>query len=156
MSKTVIIGSQEFELPVQGDNPDFATQLTDFFVAVADALASVQGANDILLSTATISNNVIVPTSIPGFSFSTASVRAIESTYLVERFTSSPVQKFVESGTIIGNYDGSSWTIASNFVGDAGITFSISASGQMQYTSSNITGSGYVSTIKFSAKTISE
>lgn len=156
MSKIVVIGSQEFEIPEVGESPGYGSELTDFFVAVADALESVQGQDDILLTTASISNNVSVFTSIPGFSFSTASVRAIECSYIVERTTTSPAQKFVESGTIIGNYDGANWTIASNFVGDAGVTFSISAAGQLQYKSSNITGSSYIGTIKFRAKTISE
>jgi hypothetical protein len=156
MSKIVVIGSQEFELPEQGSNPDYGSELTDFFVAVADALESVQGQDDILLTTATISNNVSVFTSIPSFSFSTASVQAIECSYIVERTTTSPAQKFVESGTIVGNYDGANWLMSSNFVGDAGVTFSISAAGQMQYKSTLVSGSGYVGTIKFRAKTISE
>jgi hypothetical protein len=156
MSKTVIIGSQEFELPEQGSNPDYGSTLTDFFVAVADALESVQGPNDILLTSATINNNVTSFTSIPGFSFSTASVKSIECSYIVERTTVSPAQKFVESGNIIGNYDGSNWNISSNFVGDAGITFSISGAGVMQYKSTNIVGSSYVGVIKFAAKTVSE
>jgi hypothetical protein len=156
MSKIVVIGSQEFELPEQGQNPDYGSELTDFFVAVADALESVQGQDDILLTTATISNNVSVFTSIPGFSFSTASVRSIECSYIVERTTSSPAQKFVESGTIIGNYDGANWLISSNFVGEAGVTFSISAAGQMQYRSTLVNGSNYIGTIRFKAKTVSE
>lgn len=155
MSKNVTVGNQDFEIPEAGANAGYAEELTDFFVALADALSSVQGPNDIALTTATINNNVTSFTAIPGFSFSTASVRAIDAEYLVERFTTSPVQKFVENGKIVGNYDGSSWTITSTFVGDGGVEFDITPSGQVRYKSSNVTGVGYSGIIRFKSSTIS-
>lgn len=159
MSKNVTVGNQDFEIPEVGQNAGYAEELTDFFVALSDALASVQGPNDISLTTSVINNNITTPSPIPGFSFSTASVRSIRAEYLVERFTTTPAQKFVENGLITGNYDGSNWTIASSFTGEAGITFSISPAGQMLYVSSDIslsgTAIGYVGSIRFKASTVS-
>jgi len=155
MSKNVTVGNQDFEIPEAGANPGYAEELTDFFVAVADSLASIVGPNDIALTTAVINNNVMTPTPIPGFSFSTASVRAINAEFLVERFTTSPVQSFVESGKIEGNFDGSNWTITIQTEGDAQIDFDIQPSGQIVYTTSNIVGLGYSGSVRFRAKTVS-
>lgn len=155
MSKNVTVGNQDFEIPDPGQNPGYAEQLTDFFVALADNLASIVGPNDIALTTAVIANNVTAFTPIPGFSFSTASVRQIEATYLVERSTVSPAQAFVEDGEIKGNFDGQNWTITIKHRNSAGIELDILPTGQIVYKSSNITGTSYNGIIRFRAKTIS-
>lgn len=154
MPKKLIIGSEEFEFPVQGENPDYGEEVTSWAEAVTDALTSVVGPNDILETTAAIANNITTFTSIPGFNFSTSEVRAINAEYIVERTTSSPSAKLVESGYIEGYYDGTSWGISIRSTGDAGIELNITSSGQIQYKSSNLVGTGYVGTIKFLASTI--
>lgn len=154
MSKKLIIGSEEFEFPVQGSNPDYGEEITSWAEAVTDALSTVQGPNDILETSATIANNISSFTNIPGFNFSTTEVRSINAEYLVERATTSPVDKIVETGYIEGYYDGTNWGISIRVVGDAGIEIDITSGGQMQYKSSNMAGLGYTGTIKFKARTI--
>jgi hypothetical protein len=156
MSKIVIVGNEEFELPVQGSNPDYGEQLTDFFVAVADALSTVQQPNDLLPTQASINNNQTSFVNIPGFSFDTTEVIAINGEYIVNRSTTFPSQKLTESGLIQGNYDGNSWTISLSSDGDAEIEFDITSSGQIQYKTSELVGSGYEGTIIFKAKVFNQ
>jgi hypothetical protein len=145
MPKKLVVGNEEFEIPLQGENPDWGTEVTDFLEAVAGALETVQQPNDV---------NQTTPANIAGFSFTTAEVQAINCEFFVSRSTTSPAQTITESGTIVGNFNGTAWSITIVSVGDAGITFSITPAGQIQYTSTNIIGSGYVGAIKFKAKVI--
>lgn len=154
MSKTVLLGSESFEIPLENENPGYGEELSDFFESVAESINNLQSATDIPLTTSIINNNVSTPVSIPGFAFSTALVQSIDAEYLVFRSTVSPAVKYAERGEIKGSYDGSAWNISITREGDAGVSLDITAGGQITYTSSNITGSGYVSTIKFRARTI--
>lgn len=156
MAKTFIIGTSEYEFPVQGESPDWGEAITDWAEAVTEALSSVQQANDILTTSATISNGQATPASIPGFSFDTSEVVSINAEYIVKRVTTEPESNLVESGYIKGNFDGSSWSISRENIGDAEIEFTISAGGQIQYTSSSITSSSHVGTISFKAKVFND
>lgn len=154
MSRTLTIGSQSFEIPLQGENPDYGDELTEFFTAISDALADVVGPADILLTTATIANNQVTPANIPGFAFSTASVRTLNAEYIIERSTVVPALKKVESGFIKGNYDGTNWNIVITSEGDASVIFSITPAGQVQYISDNMSGSAYTGIIRFKSQSI--
>lgn len=156
MPKILIVGTEEYEFPLQGENSDYGEQITDWATAVTDALTSVQQPNDILRTLAPINNNVSIPTNIPGFSFDTVEVRSINSEFIITRTTDSPANNFVESGFIEGNYDGASWKIAIRSVSNAGVFFDITPSGQITYTSTNIVGSNYVGQILFRAKVFNE
>lgn len=156
MSRIVIVGSEEFELPDQGANPDYGEELTDFFVAISEALETIQQPNDILRTTAVISNNISSPTAISGFSFNTAEVRSINAEFYIKRTTDAPANNLTESGFIEGNYTGSDWTIAIRSEGNAGVTLDITAGGQITYTSTNVSGSNYSGIIVFKAKVINE
>ena len=59
-------------------------------------------------------------------------------------------------GKITGNYNGIAWSISIVSTGDAEINFSITPSGQIQYTSNDLAGSGYVGEIRFRAKVINQ
>lgn len=153
MSKTVQVGSDTFQIPVEGENPPYGEELTAFFEAVATALATVQGPNDIPITTAVLANNVSSFTNIPGLLFSAASTELVDIQYLITRIYDSGVTTVAEAGTILGAYDGSDFYISREFVIDAGFEFHITSVGQMQYKSSNL--ANHVSTqIQFKAKTI--
>jgi uncharacterized protein YjbI with pentapeptide repeats len=156
MSKTLIIGSEEFDFPLQGENPDWGEQVTDWAEAVSDSLKSVQQPNDLLRSIATINNNVTTFTNISGFNFDTAEVRTINAEYIIKRTAVSPAANLVESGFIQGNFDGTNWNMVRRQVGDAGIEFDITPAGQVQYTTTNLTGSSYAGSIIFRAKVFNE
>lgn len=156
MPKTVIVGTETFEIPLENENPGYGSELTDFFVAVSDALSSVQQPNDLLTTAANIANNVTSATNIPGFSFNTAEVQSINCEYLVKRTTDVPAQVLIESGFIEGNFNGTQWGISIRSTGDAGILLSITPAGQIQYTSSNLSGSNYAGQITFKARVFNE
>lgn len=156
MPKTVIVGTETFEIPLENENPGYGEELSDFFVAVADALSSVQQPNDILVTAANIANNVSSPSNIPGFSFNTAEVQSVNCEYLIKRTTDVPAQVLIESGFVEGNFDGTQWAISIRATGDSGILLTITPAGQIQYTSSNLSGSNYAGQITFKARVFNE
>lgn len=159
MPKILIVGTSEYEFPLVGENADYGEQVTDWATAVTEALTTVQQPNDILVTTAAINNNVTTFTNIPGFSFDTSEVIAIQAEATVTRSTSSPAFTVVEDFDIDGNYDGTEWTIAisSNCkIDGSGVDFEITSGGQIQYKSSNLSGTGYTGAILFKAKVFNQ
>lgn len=156
MPKTVTIGTETFEIPAEGDEGNYGEQISDWISAASDALATVQQRNDVPNSSASILNNMTTPTSIPGFIFDTSEVISINGEYIITRTTDVPAVNLTESGVIQGNFNGSVWSIAIEAIGNAGVTFSITSDGQIQYTSTNLTGSSYVGEIRFRAKVFND
>ena len=154
MPKNVTVGTEIFEIPIQGENPDWGEEVTDWIVAISDQVSNILGTYDIPNTTFTLANNQAVAASITGFAFSTTFVRAFQADYFIERDTDSST-KVTESGILYGNYNSEdgSWDLNQEAVGDAGITFSITGAGQIQYTSTDISGGSYTGQIKFSATT---
>jgi hypothetical protein len=154
MPKNLTVGSEVFEFPLEGENAGYGSEVTDWAEAVSDALSTVQKPNDILLTTASISNSATSFTNIPGFSFSTAEVKAIQCRYFVSRITTTPSANLTEVGYIEGYYDGANWGISIRTTGDAKIYLQILPSGQMQYKVDSLPGATHVGQIKFEAKVI--
>ena len=99
-----------------------------------------------------LTNNQSSATNITGFAFSNSVVRSFSA--LVSIYINA-TSSLYEQVTIEGIQKGSSWDISVSGVGDSsGISFSITAAGQLQYISTNV--SGYISgTMKFRAITTS-
>jgi len=155
MTKTLQIGSETFKYPVQGTNPaeNWGEEASEWAEAVTDALATVQGPNDILTTEATLANNQAVAADISGLQFDTGDVRHVSIEFLIRREYDSGSTVDVESGNIIGNYDGTDFYISIDSVGDSGVEVTVDATGQFQYTSDD--KSNHVSSsIKFKARTI--
>jgi hypothetical protein len=155
MSTTVIIGNKTFEIPDPGEKPGWGEDTTDYLIAIAEALSTVQGPNDILQSSATLANNVSSPIAVSGFSFSTADVLAINCEFFVTRVFDSGSSVITESGNIIGSFDGSIFSISVDSEGDSGVTFDITNTGQITYVSSDLTNH-VSSTIVFKGATIDQ
>lgn len=103
---------------------------------------------DIKLASFSAANNQSSPANVTGFAFANASVRSFNALVSVSiDATSNLYEQFILNGI----QKDSSWEMSQSSVGDAsGITFSITTSGQIQYTSGN--EAGFVSnTIKFRA-----
>jgi hypothetical protein len=103
----------------------------------------------------TAGNNIDTPTAVTGFAFANANVRGFTS-WISTAITSTSGNQAAWY-TLIGiqkNTSGS-WVLNSSFVGDnLGVNFSINASGQILYTSTN--NPGFVSnTMKFEARSTS-
>lgn len=153
MSKIVTVGTEDFEIPEQGQNPDYAESLTDFFEAVGEALETVQQPNDILVTSASILNNQASFVDISGFIFDSSQVISINAEAIITRTTVSPANNLVENIIIQGSFNGTSWSFSvESPSGNAGVEFNITNAGQLQYKSSNITGTSYSGEITFRGK----
>lgn len=155
MAKTLQIGSKVFEYPETGDKPGWGEEATAWAEAVTESIGNVQGVNDILITSANLNNNQAVAANINNFVFNTAQVQGVSSEFLIIRTYDAGASVVTESGTIYGNYNGSEFFITVESVGDAGIVFSITNTGQIQYTSSNLTNH-VSSVIRFRARTIDQ
>lgn len=153
MPKTVQIGNKVYIVPNPGENPGWGEDLTEWICGVTDALETVQGPNDILITSATLANDTSTPTNIPGLTFDVAQVEAVEIKYEVRRIYDSGSTTEVEYGTIQGVYDGSTFFISSDVTGDTGTTITVLNTGQFTYETTDLPN--HVSTtIRFKASTI--
>lgn len=150
----LVIGSQTFQNPAAGTSPPYGQNLYDIITALAAAVNNTVGPADILPTTYVPANNVASPTSITGLVFSNSTVRGAIITYSVYRNTS--ITEYSETGTLAVTYKSvaATWEIAQYSVGSSGLTFTISNSGQVQFVSDNMSGTGYTSKLIFSAKAI--
>jgi hypothetical protein len=110
-----------------------------------------KSAGDIAETSFSTTNNQSTPANVTGFAFANATMRSFKA--LVSVYIDATTDLF-EAFDITGIQKGSGWALQYSSVGDnSGIVFTINASGQILYVSSNITGfsSGV---IKFRASTL--
>ena len=126
---------------------------TDWAEAVTDVLGTIYGPNDISLSTYSLLNNVTSPANIVGLKFSTTTVLSAKVEYTIKRVLSGST--ITEYGIILGTFNGTTFNIVQESVGDTGISIDVTNAGQFQYTSSNLpTQTSCI--IKFKASTIAQ
>lgn len=127
-----------------------ATKATDLdeLLRVRDAL----GPGGITELQASLNNNEASPVDLAGLAFNNAEVRAFEALVSIAIDATANLYGVI---TLRGVQRDSDWTLDADAVGDAtGIVFSITADGQVQYTSTNV--SGFVSnTCRVRAVTLS-
>lgn len=153
MALTLQVGTEVFQYPENGTNPQeqWGEEASNWAQAVTDLLANIQGPNDISITTFSLANNQVSQANIVGLRFSTTSVISVKIEFVIQRIASTTV---VESGIIMGYFDGTNFEIAQQSVGNSGVVIDVLNDGQFVYTSSNL--SGHVSsTIKFKGVTIS-
>ncbi len=160
MSISLTVGNKTYNYPTDGQDPNWAEEASEWAEAVTNVLATLVSAGDILQTTATINNNVAVATNVNGLLFNPTNVRAANVEYSIYRISTANPSGNAESGTLYLIYDtnagsGSKWTLSQRVNGNAGITFSITDAGQVQYLSTDINATGYSGTMKFAAKTLS-
>lgn len=162
MPITLIVNNIPYEYPVPGDSPGWGQPATDWATEVTAVLAELLGSTDIVQTPFIISNNISSPSDIVGLSFNTGLVRAAVIDYSIYRTSTSNPSGKAESGVISIVYDnlatpGSKWSlILYGGNGLAGVTFNITDSGQVQYTSTDIGATGYSGVIHFRAKTLNQ
>lgn len=152
MSVPVTIGGTTYSLPNQGQSPPWGEDLDAILLALINVANSVAGSSDILNTSFTVANNVGSATNVAGLSFDTASVRSAIVSYSIYR--NSTTTEMSEVGQIMITYKSTAatWELAQNYAGTSGVTFTITNAGQIQYTSTNFSGTGYSGKLKFSAK----
>jgi hypothetical protein len=97
-----------------------------------------------------LANNISTLTNISGLSFNPSSFLSFGIEYTIVRSTST--QRVCSIGRLSGVYNSasSSWALVEDYAGDnVGIDFSITSSGQVQYKSSNLSGTSYVGVLKY-------
>lgn len=158
MPKLVVQG-QVFDYPEPGSEAGWGQDATGWAEAVNQAIASLLGPGDILETTALILNNQSTLTDVVGLSFANNVVRAANVQYAIYRSTETP-EALAESGTLYITFNNltNAFTISQvkNAEEEAGVVFSITSSGQVQYTSSSMSGTGYSGIITFKAQTLSQ
>lgn len=158
----LIVQNTPYEYPVPGDEPGWGQPATDWAAAVTDVLNDLLGPNDIAQTSVTILNNATAFQDIVGLQFNTGSVRAASINYAIYRVSTANPSGHAETGLINVVYDnaasaGSKWLIAAGpIVGNSGVTFSMTDTGQVQYKSTDINATGYVGKINFRAKTLGQ
>jgi hypothetical protein len=103
------------------------------------------------LSSQSIANNQTSAANVSNILISGASYRSFLVNYNIYRTTNTT--EYAQIGTLqcIYKTTAATWNISDTFSGDnAGVTFTITAAGQVQYTSTNMSGTGYAGTMKFS------
>lgn len=153
MSTPVVISGTTYNLPVQGQNPPWGSDLSDIISALVTTINGLSGSSDILTTNFTIVNNQSSVANVTSLSFSTTAVRSAIVSYSIYRSTST--NEASECGQIYVTYKSTAgtWEIAQNYAGSSGVVFSITNTGQIQYTSTNLAGTGYVGKMKFKAIT---
>lgn len=152
---TLQIGSDIFNIPIEGEGAGWGEELTSFFEAITGSLATVQNAGDILPTSFAIANNQTSYSNITGLNFDTSQVLSTEVDYFIRRTYDSGASVDVETGKILGYYDGSDFIIDRGQVGESGLDIDVTSSGQFQYKSTNL--ANFVdAVIVFKAKTILE
>lgn len=117
------------------DGADYA------WASVADAFTS---------GSFTVANNQGSAANVTGLSFSGASVKAVSIQYRIRRSTDT--NELAETGTIRLVYKDTAdtWFIDQTYAGeDSGVTFTVTSGGQVQYTSTNVSGASYVGSMLF-------
>lgn len=156
MPQDLIVNNNTFAYPVTGDEPGWGEPATGWAAEVTNVLSELQGGNDIIQTSFNVANNISSPLDVVGLIFNPAQVRSAVVEYSVYRTTDT--NELSETGELFlvyknGGTIGSKWSIGRMFFGDdSGIVFTMSDSGQIQYTSTNVTGANYSGTMHFLGK----
>lgn len=158
MSRNLTVNNNTFPYPDDGDEPGWGGAATDWAEEVTDVLEVLLGADDIPETTFNVANNISSPLDVVGLVFNPAVVRSAVVDYSIYRSTNTT--ELAEKGRMEliyknGGTPGSKWTIGRAFFGDdAGLTFTMTDAGQIQYVSTNVTGTSYVGQMVFEAEAI--
>lgn len=153
----ITISGQVIDFPDVAQSPVWAEAIIQFAEAVESALSSVAGAFDVAPQLYTMVSNANTNVALPSLSFPTSQVQGALITYSVYRTTNST--KVSEFGTleITYNPDGpinNKWEIAREFTGNAQVTFTVTDTGQVEFSSTALTGSSHSGLIGYTAKAL--
>ena len=158
MSIQIVIQGTPITFPSAGGSPQWAEAVDQFAKAVEGALNTVVGAFDVAPQALIIdAYNPGTNIDIAALSFPTASVRSAFIRYAVFRSTNST--SVYESGSLEIVYNpngpvGNKWETAQQLVGDGKITFYVTDTGQVQFSTTVIAGSGHTGKLTFVAQSI--
>lgn len=145
-----VVGKTGIQVNILGT--DTSTQVALKLQTALDALTTA------FVATISTVDNIVICTTKTNLATTNASnvnVGGIFAIFTTQEGQPSAAQKTItENGIILANYDGADWKLSVESVGDTGIDFIITSSGDVKYTSTDL--SGHSCTIRFKAKTIDE
>lgn len=127
-----------------------ATEVVINPVSSASAIYVVDGDTSF-----TIANNQSAAANVTGLLIDGSSTRSFVLDYSIYRQTATALSGVAQIGQLRGVYNTQSatWFMSDDYSGqNAGVTFAILSSGQIRYTSSNISGTSYVGTLKYAIR----
>lgn len=154
----ITISGTPINFPSSSQQPNWAPAVIQFATLTAAALNSVIGPYDVVAQTLTINNNVNTNFNVDPLNFPVSAVRGATIDYAVYRKSDTDTQ--VEKGFLLIAYNadsgGAKWELARVKVGDATITFQISDTGQISFTTVALPGIYETGTLTFSAKSLEQ
>ena len=155
MAITIKIQNQVIEFPESSESPNWAPAMVSFAQAVEAAIATITGSFDVPSQTQNIdSDNPGIDINITNLTFPSTDVLNVEIMYGVLRQTD--LSLVTEGGTLSLLYNssnpvGDKWVISQVQQGDAKISFDITDTGQVQFTTETIAGINHTGIITFRA-----
>lgn len=161
---TIIIRGTPYEFPSSAASPNWAPAVIETVEALAEAVNLTTATYDVPPQVQNIdANNSSTNVPITNLNFPATDVRAAIIYYSVNRTTedSGPPdgQEVVEAGTLEINYNGSrpvtqKWEMLRSYGGDGEITFSVTDTGQILFSTTPLTGINHSGIISFRALSI--
>lgn len=144
------VNNEIYSYPDAGQEPGYGSDATGWAEAVTDVLDSLAGSGTINETQSIIENNILTNQAIAGLVFSSSLTKSATVFYRIERDTNS-ITPLVEQGTLVVVLNGSTWELTREISAGnpAGVVMDIDNTGQVVYTSTNLSGTGYVGIIKF-------
>lgn len=157
MAIVLTVNGTSYEFPENNDDPNWAQDVTAWAEAVSDSVTDLLAASDLIVGSESINNNAAVAVSLTDLVFSPSTIRGAHISYTVYRASTDQISGNIETGIIYLMYDtdadpGSKWIMGQTRIGNAGILFSVTDFGQVQYTTTDIDSIGYVGKITYSVK----
>ncbi len=154
MSQNLQIGTTTYAVATQGETGGtWGEDTAAWMDAITDKVNSISSNYDILPSTASLTNNQSSAANISGLSFNTSLIRSAEIDITVRRTAVGVELSEMFKILVVYESTAAAWLLSEESVGDAsGITFSITAAGQIQYVSTDISSSSC--TAKFRARVV--
>lgn len=158
MAITITIQGKDIEFPASGASPNWAPAIIQFAQAVEAALGSVTGVYDVAPQVQNIdAQNPGSNVDITALKFSSIDVVAVNILYGVVRSTDT--NDIAEGGKISlvyneGNSPGNKWEITRHYAGDGLITFSVTDTGQVRFTTTTLAGINHAGFITFRADSV--
>lgn len=158
MSVTLVVNNIPFEYPSSGDEPGWGGDATGLIIEVVRSLNDIIGPDDILQTSFSVANNQATFIDVTGLAFNAGSVRSAQVEYSVYRISDSNPLGKTESGLMTVLYDNNAgWALAIGPVlGNSGISFDITGTGQIQYKTTDIGSLNYQGVMKFRAKALQQ
>jgi hypothetical protein len=159
---TLTINGTVIDFPDSSASPNWAPAIIAFAEAVEGALALSGGTYDVTPQSFTIdSYNAASNIDIPALAFPTSAVRSAFIRYSVYRSTDS--NSAYEAGDMIivynaNNSSGHKWALSQGNITGSGaqITFNVTDAGQIQFSTTSISGSNHVGKIGFEARSLEQ